>query len=87
MRTDVQCRERFKNILDPNLKSIYNPQDDLENQEIMRLHQLHGDKWSKIAKHLGNTRTDNYCKRIVRQTLSGKKKNRGRNRSEPIDVE
>ena len=36
----------------------------------MELYNVYGQKWSRIAKELGNMRTDNYCKRIIKQMLT-----------------
>ena len=56
------------------MKDIYQTQDEKENAEIIRLFGLYGEKWSRIAKELGDNRTDNYCKRIVFQYLRKNKK-------------
>jgi hypothetical protein len=57
-RTDIQCRERFCNILDPSLEEV----NWTANQDIklLSLYEKHGNKWSKIAREFGN-RTDNTC--------------------------
>eukprot|EP01016_Furgasonia_blochmanni_P034842 TRINITY_DN3800_c0_g1_i2.p1 TRINITY_DN3800_c0_g1~~TRINITY_DN3800_c0_g1_i2.p1 ORF type:complete len:202 (-),score=14.22 TRINITY_DN3800_c0_g1_i2:393-998(-) len=47
-RTDVQCRERWCNILDPKLNC--GDWTHAEDQELMRLYHLNGPKWSRIAK-------------------------------------
>jgi hypothetical protein len=66
-RTDVQCRERFKNILDPSLKDLDLTVDNQDNKKLVRLYLAYGSKWSKIAKELGGDRTDNFCKRVISQ--------------------
>lgn len=64
-RTDIQCRERFMNILEPNIKSgLAN-----ENAELAKnLYEKIGPKWSKIAKVVAGT-TDNQIKRIVEKDI------------------
>jgi hypothetical protein len=57
-RTDIQCRERFCNILDPSLQDCeWSKSEDLK---LLVLYEKYGNKWSKIAKSFGN-RTDNMC--------------------------
>ena len=55
-RTDIQCRERWCNILDPSLEEInWNKEED---KKLIVLYDKYGKKWSLIAKVFGN-RTDN----------------------------
>ena len=57
-RTDIQCRERWCNILDPSLEEVeWSNEEDLK---LLNLYRKYGNKWSLIAKHYGN-RTDNTC--------------------------
>jgi hypothetical protein len=57
-RTDIQCRERFCNILDPSLEEVeWKPHEDAK---LLLLYDKMKNKWSKIAKEFGN-RTDNTC--------------------------
>lgn len=57
-RTDIQCRERWCNILDPTLEDVeWTNEEDLK---LLNLFRKYGNKWSLIAKHYGN-RTDNTC--------------------------
>ena len=57
-RTDIQCRERWCNILDPTLEDVeWTNEEDLK---LLNLYRKHGNKWSLIAKNYGN-RTDNTC--------------------------
>ena len=57
-RTDIQCRERFCNILDPSLQDCeWSKSEDLK---LLIMFEKYGNKWSKIAKNFGN-RTDNMC--------------------------
>lgn len=58
-RTDAQCRERWSNKLDPRLKPASAAWTEEEDQQLLELHELHGAKWSTIAKAMGGTRTDN----------------------------
>ena len=57
-RTDIQCRERFCNILDPSLEEV--DWTYLEDIKLLMLYDRMKNKWSKIAKDFGN-RTDNTC--------------------------
>jgi hypothetical protein len=57
-RTDIQCRERFCNILDPSLEEV--DWTSMEDIKLLMLYDKMKNKWSKIAKEFGN-RTDNTC--------------------------
>lgn len=61
-KTDVQCRERFVNILDPSIKSTKVSKKEIV--EIVRLYMKYGAKWSKISSII-RFRTDCQCKRLV----------------------
>ena len=57
-RTDIQCRERYCNILDPKLTDVkWSIEEDLK---LISLQAQYGNKWSLIAKSFGD-RTDNTC--------------------------
>jgi len=68
-RTDIQCRERFCNILDPNLEEV--EWKSAEDIKLLSLYEKYGNKWSKIAKEFGN-RTDNTCWRRWKYLISVK---------------
>ncbi|KAF9108041.1 Myblike DNAbinding domain-containing protein [Mortierella sp. GBA35] len=72
-RTDIQCRERYMNILTPNLQS--GPWTKEEVERLDRLVEEHGEKWSLIAS-LMNGRTDNQCARRWKMTAYEVKRNR-----------
>ena len=57
-RTDIQCRERYCNILDPKLK--HDEWDPEEDMCLMNYVREYGEKWALISKKVGN-RTDNQC--------------------------
>lgn len=57
-RTDIQCRERYCNILDPSLEDVEWKQKD--DNKLLEFYKRYGGKWSKIAREFGN-RTDNTC--------------------------
>ncbi|KAJ1929578.1 hypothetical protein IWQ60_001065 [Tieghemiomyces parasiticus] len=58
-RTDVQCRERYCNVLHPRVNQ--GPWTRREDDNLVRLIQTHGaGKWSQIAQ-LMPLRTDNLC--------------------------
>ncbi|KAK1279404.1 hypothetical protein QJS04_geneDACA018879 [Acorus gramineus] len=61
LRCGKSCRLRWINYLRPDIKRGNFTQD--EEETIIRLHHLLGNKWSKIASHLAG-RTDNEIKNI-----------------------
>ncbi|KRX07538.1 Homeodomain protein [Pseudocohnilembus persalinus] len=68
-RTDVQVRERWCNLLDPNLKIlVWTKQED---QKLIELTEEFDGKWSKIAKQL-DSKTDNQCLRKWKYLVSKK---------------
>ena len=57
-RTDIQCRERYCNVLCPSINSsIWKKKEDFK---LIFLILVWGKKWSKIAKIISG-RTDNQC--------------------------
>ncbi|KAH9260306.1 hypothetical protein BASA81_001476 [Batrachochytrium salamandrivorans] len=58
-RTPKQCRERWMLVLDPTIKKDGWTQE--EDEQLMRLHQAHGNAWALIAKQLQG-RTENSTK-------------------------
>ncbi|KAF9930152.1 Myb-like DNA-binding domain protein [Linnemannia zychae] len=75
-RTDIQCRERYMNVLTPNLAT--GPWTKEEVELLDQLVEEHGEKWALVAS-LMNGRTDNQCARRWKMTkIEAKKKSRGR---------
>lgn len=74
LRCGKSCRLRWMNYLRPDIKrgNITPDEDDL----IIRLHVLLGNRWSLIAGRLPG-RTDNEIKNYWNTTLSKKLKNQG----------
>ena len=65
-RTGKQCRERFKNHLDPNVhRSAWTPEED---QLLIDLHAQYGNQWTLISSHFEG-RTDNCIKNRWNSTL------------------
>lgn len=61
-RTDVQCRERWVNILSPNVKS--GPWTAEEDRKLREATERHGlGKWAQIAQELF-PRTDNQVSHV-----------------------
>jgi len=75
-RTGKQCRERWFNTLNPQIKKgEWNPEEDFI---IFESYRTYGSQWTKIAKKLNNGRTENSIKNRFYSTLrriSAKKKN------------
>ncbi|WOL15332.1 snRNA-activating protein complex subunit 4-like isoform X1 [Canna indica] len=59
-RTQVQCRERWLNCLDPALN--LEPWTEEEDAKLLNAIAVHGNCWSKIADCIP-PRTDNQCRR------------------------
>ena len=73
-RTDVQCRERWVNILDPSISAA--PFTPAEDQKLLELVELYGTgNWSKISQEIGKRRTDNQLWRRWKQ-ISKKKRSK-----------
>jgi len=65
-RTGKQCRERWHNHLDPNVRK--DPVTEKEEKAIFELHVKFGKKWAEIAREL-DRRTDNCIKNHFYSTL------------------
>lgn len=70
-RSGKQCRERWMNILDPNLKK--GDWSEQEEEVLFRMHQRKGGKWTEIAKYLPG-RSENSIKNHYYSTLRKSKK-------------
>lgn len=57
-RSDVQCRERWCNVLDPSVKiDEWSPEEDAKLEELVVKYGRH--RWAAVGAELG--RTDNQC--------------------------
>lgn len=77
-RAGKQCRERYVNHLDPNLKKGAEWTDD-EEAILIALHKNHGNKWTLISNQLSG-RSDNDVKNHFNSTISRKFQVHGRDR-------
>jgi hypothetical protein len=68
-RIGKQCRERWRNHLDPDVNR--DPWTDEEDQILMEMHEKIGSKWVKIAEFLPH-RSDNAIKNRWNSTLKKK---------------
>lgn len=67
-KTEVQCRERFANMLDPCLKERHSQRVHLTLDKMrIVLQRLQGKRWSDIALDLGMGITDNEVLRIYQK--------------------
>lgn len=78
-RTGKQCRERFKNHLDPNvIRQAWTPQED---QLLIEFHNKLGNQWTKIASMMKG-RSDNCVKNRWNSTI--KKRLERMQKGEPL---
>jgi len=67
-RTPKQCREHWINHLDPT--KIRSEWTTIEDYELINTILRTGKKWSKVAKELGNRRTEHMVKNRFRSMLN-----------------
>jgi hypothetical protein len=77
-RTDVQCRERWVNVLDPSINATpFSPEED---EKLLNLVESFGSgSWARISIEMGHSRTDNQCwrrwKKISKTATASAKNN------------
>lgn len=76
-RQGKQCRERFVNHLDPELKK--GEWSDDEEAVLIALHEHHGNRWANIAKQLPG-RSDNDVKNHWYSTIQRKFQQHGKDK-------
>lgn len=70
IRSGKQCKERWINHLDPNMKkNKWSPSEDLE---ALKLYKVLGNKWCEISRVMGN-RTDSSIKNRVKSLMNKQK--------------
>mmetsp|Transcript_11375 Transcript_11375/g.27094 ORF Transcript_11375/g.27094 Transcript_11375/m.27094 type:complete len:485 (-) Transcript_11375:196-1650(-) len=74
-REGKQCRERFVNHLDPDLKK--GEWTDNEESILIAMHQQHGNRWSTISKELPG-RSENHVKNHWYSTIQRKFQQHGK---------
>ena len=79
-RKGRQCRERFFNHINPNLKKGQWTSE--EDYYILQMQNVHGNKWSEIAKNLPG-RNENQVKNRWKSLI---KKNIEKNETQPIQI-
>ena len=83
-RQGKQCRERFVNHLDPDLKK--GEWTDDEEAILVAMHEHHGNRWANIAKHLPG-RSDNDVKNHWYSTIHRKFQQHGKDVSSIVAVD
>ncbi len=66
-RTNIQCREHYKNTLNPTIK--HGKWTEEEDEQLKNLVNQHGEKWAEIAKKMLG-RTDVHCRNRYKRTLN-----------------
>ena len=74
-RIGKQCRERWRNHLDPNIN--HSPWTEQEDELLISLHRKFGNKWVKIASIMKD-RSDNAIKNRWNSTLKKKEMTDGK---------
>lgn len=56
-RTDVQCRERWSNRLDPRISKVKIRWDREKDAELLKLYDEHGPRWVEISERMSGSTT------------------------------
>lgn len=84
IRSGKQCKERWVNHLDPNMKRDKWTQE--EDLAILKLHKTMGHQWSKISKIIGN-RTDSAIKNRVKSLVNKQKQDLDARMGQEVSLE
>ena len=83
-RTDAQCREKWTNVLDPDVRRApWSPADDAALEAAVAAHGV--GAWSKVAARVAG-RTDNQCWRRWAELNAGERAARARDQRKRRDV-
>lgn len=75
-RCQKECREKWKNYLNPHIKKGHWTTE--EDEKLYQLIEKYGTKWSLIAKHFKDERTEHMVKNRYNSLNRPSKKKKGK---------